>query len=170
MSRMLMTACLMCSVQQTKEGGSFKRALPSRCTWTSGKDGIWERAKHIWVDQSRGGREQTRAIMAGEVTGREETDREQSGGECCDLRRRKAGKRVCNAERGSGKSERSKIVHIKKCEVKSSGYSEKEKNKSQDEKRMLLQNLLYFASNLIECIFPPADTQHSPVKCIKANV
>lgn len=110
-----------------KRGECFKRALPSRCTWTSRKDGIWERAKHIWVDQRRGGREQTRAIMAGEVTGREETDREQSGGECCDLRRRKAGKRVCNAERGSGKSERSKIVHVKKCEVKWSGYRGKER-------------------------------------------
>lgn len=38
--------------------------------------------------------------MAREVTGREENDREQSGGECCDLQRREGGERVCNAEKG----------------------------------------------------------------------
>lgn len=99
MSRMLMTSCLMCSRQ--KGGGSVSsETLPSRCTWTGRQDGIWKRAKHIWLDQRRGGREKTRAIMAKEVTGREKTDREQRGGEGCDLQRRKAGKRVCNAEKG----------------------------------------------------------------------
>lgn len=112
----------MSDVQQTKGGSVSSETLPSRCTCTGRQDGIWKRAKHIWLDQRCGGREQTRAIMAKEVTGREENDREQSGGERCDLQRSKAGKRVCNAENGSGKSEPSKIVHIKKSEVKSSDY------------------------------------------------
>lgn len=69
--------------------------------------------------------------------------------------------RVCvrAAKRGSGISEQSKIVLIKKCEVKSSGYRQQEnikrvKKRSGSGKKHIGQRLLYLAPTCIKFFSP----------------
>lgn len=68
---------------------------------------------------------------------------------------------VCAVKRGSGISEQSEIVLIKKCEVKSSGYRQQEnikRVKKQDEKwkkkKHVGQHLLYLAPTYIKYFSP----------------
>lgn len=89
-SRMFMTSCLIRSVQTKGECFNWAGACgPAR-------NRIWKRWKKTsgWT-REHGSIKQTRGVMAKEVTEWEETDREESGGESCDLWRRKARKIVC---------------------------------------------------------------------------
>lgn len=92
-----------------------------RCTWSVRQDGIWKRAKHIWLDLRGGGREQTGAIMAKEVTGGRRATESNAEESAVIYRGEKPGSVCAMRKRGSGKLEPSKIVHIKTCGLKSGG-------------------------------------------------
>lgn len=161
MPRMLMTSCLMCGAQ-TKG-----RSEQAEQVHVDGREGLEKSGKkgvkHICVDQRDAEAESRREpLRQGEWRGGEKRGTESPAEwRAVIYRGGEPQERVCNAKRGSGKSERSKTERMrKKCKVKSSGYRQRERKECWSEP---------FVFGIKPRSRPFSQTQRCPVKCINVR-